>query len=192
MATYNIDEACRLSGISVRSLRNYVHHYGDHLHIERGPYNSLIFSDKSLSVLVKIKALLRDGNNRHTICDLLKEEESQPTIKVTRTENLPVADNQALLQVIHKVDSTLAILLEENKVLHNRLIHLESELARTQRVLPEADSYANRLQQTPSRKNNRLEIPLPHSLLSLKDGCVALIRSFATMLTRKKASPARS
>ena len=179
MTTYNIDEACRLSGISVRSLRNYVHHYSDHLHIERGPYNSLIFSDESLSVLVKIKALLRDGNNRHKICELLKEEEREPVITVTR-DSIPVANNQSLLQIFQKVDATLNSLLEENRGLNERLRQMEMKIAQNQKALPAPESSSMPIES--KSKANALTIPLPHSLLSLKDGCVAIAKSISSLV----------
>jgi len=180
MATYNIDEACRLSGISVRSLRNYVHHYNEHLHIERGPYNSLIFSDKSLSILVKIKSLLRDGNNRHKICDLLKEEEQKPVITVTRAPLAPV-NNQSLLNIFQKVDTTLNSLLEENRQLNERLLQMERKIAQNQKALPAPEAMSSATKDG-NHKVNSLTIPLPHSLLSLKDGCVAIAKSISSLL----------
>ena len=179
MTTYNIDEACRLSGISIRSLRNYVHHYSEHLHIERGPYNSLIFSDESLSVLVKIKSLLRDGNNRHKICELLREEAIEPVITVTR-DSVPTASNQSLLQIFQKVDATLNSLLEENKGLNERLKQMEMKIAQNQKALPAPESIP--VPKDSNKKANALTIPLPHSLLSLKDGCVAIAKSISSLI----------
>lgn len=180
MVTYNIDEACRLSGISIRSLRNYVHHYNDYLHIERGPYNSLIFQEKSLAVLVKIKSLLRDGNNRHTICEILKQEEIKPEITVTR-DSLPTVNNQSLLSIFQKVDSTLNSLLEENRILNERLHQMEMKMAQNQKALPAAESISS-VKKEKSNKTNALTIPLPHSLLSLKDGCVAIAKALSSLV----------
>jgi len=192
VTNYNIDEASRLSGISVRSLRNYVHHYGDYLYTKRGAYNSLVFSEQSLAILVKIKSLLRDGNNRHTICELLKQEEVKPAITVTRN-SMPVTDNQAIVGILHKVDSTLTALLEENRLLRDRVSNMEIAMKQSQNLLTENTTNTSILQsnerslECSRSRANTMEVPMPHSLLSLKDGCLAIMKSISTVIFPKKS-----
>jgi DNA-binding transcriptional MerR regulator len=190
LATYNIDEACRLSGISVRSLRNYVHHYGEFLHLQRGPYNALIFTDESLSVLVKIKGLLRDGKNRHQIREILSGNEEDPTLTIKRND-LPASDEHiSILQILQKMDSTICQLAEENSKLSERVRSLESTI-RKQRIsshgsVPALPSSEEQQSSRIIRQPDVLSIPLPHSLISLKDAFVAVFKSFRVFFRKSE------
>ena len=180
---YNIDEASRLSGISVRSLRNYVNHYSDYLSLKRGQYNALLFSDGDLTVLVKVKSLLRDGKSRQEIIDILAKEELSPSIEVTRTTTVPATEKPVLLPLLKKIDTVLTQLLEENKQLHERLADMEQQLARTKRALPAAVDSDRR---KPMRSS--LELPIPYFVLAAKDGCSALLRSLWTVFVAPRAT----
>ncbi len=173
MSDYTIDEASRLSGISVRSLRNYVHHYADFLKLKRGPYNSLLFGDEDLEVLVKIKSLLRDGLTRNQICEALNREENEPTMQVTKNAVTPASEAPVLLPILKKIDTVLTDLLEENQKLHSRLQDVEEQLVQSRAALP-----ASTTPRPTSWTRSGLGIPMPYFVLAAKDGCVAVALSF--------------
>mgnify|MGYP006277240723 CR=1 FL=1 len=176
MSDYTIDEASRLSGITVRSLRNYVHHYADFLNLKRGPYNSLIFDDDDLQTLVKVKSLLRDGKTRQEICEILSKEREDPKIQV-RPNSLQTSEKPVLLPILKKIDGVLTELLEENRKLHLRLEEVEEELERNRQI-----SISNQIGSTSSYKSKSASsasaIEFPYFLLAAKDGCKALALSF--------------
>ena len=174
MTEYNIDEASRLSGITVRSLRNYVHQYGEFLKLTRGPYNALVFSEEDLTVLVKIKSLLRDGRSRRDIATVLRTEEVEPAITVTRGA-LTTADPPVLLPILKKIDDVLTELLEENRQLRERLDQVEVGLADRLTTLPVRVAAP---QAQAVARVGTIDLPLPYFLLALKDGCWALAASF--------------
>lgn len=174
MTEYNIDEASRLSGITVRSLRNYVHQYDEFLKLTRGPYNALVFSDEALTVLVKIKSLLRDGRSRRDIAAILRDEAVEPAITVTRGA-LTTTDPPVLLPILKKIDDVLTELLEENRHLRSRLDQVEVGLADRLSTLP-VRATAPRTQAV--ARVGAYDLPLPYFLLALKDGCWALASSF--------------
>ena len=175
MSDYTIDEASRMSGISVRSLRNYVHQYADFLELKRGPYNSLLFSDSDLEVLVKVKSLLRDNLTRKQICDALEREKDEPTMQVTKNAVTPANEAPVLLPILKKIDTVLTDLLEENQKLHSRLADVEEQLARSRAALPATTIPSIKATTwTPSG----LGLPVPYFVLAAKDGCVAIAKSF--------------
>jgi DNA-binding transcriptional MerR regulator len=174
MTEYNIDEASRLSGITVRSLRNYVHQYQEFLKLARGPYNALVFSEEDLTVLVKIKSLLRDGRSRHDIAAILRNEAVEPAMTVTRGA-LATADPPVLLPLLKKIDDVLTELLEENRQLRTRLERVEVGLTNHAGNLPARVAAAS----VPTvARVGAVDLPVPYFLLALKDGCWALASSF--------------
>ena len=58
---FSIQEVSQITGISVRTLRNYLKTYTDLLQPKRGYYNSLVFSEKDVNIFVMIKTLIKDG-----------------------------------------------------------------------------------------------------------------------------------
>ncbi len=174
MSDYSIDEASRLSGITIRSLRNYTHQYEDFLNLKRGQYNALIFSDDDLKMLVKIKSLLRDGKSRNQICDTLKTENESPTIQVTRAA-IVTQEQPVILPLLKKIDTVLTDLLDENQKLHFRLSLLEESMERP-KALPAVIPPPRLLSISRSGLDSGLAVP--YFMLAAKDGAVALARSF--------------
>lgn len=175
MGEYNIEEAARLSGITVRSLRNYVHQYGEFMSLKRSTYNALVFCDDDLTTLVKVKALLRDGKTRPQIAEALSAERTQPTIQVTRSDVPSAPDAPVILPLLKKIDEVLTQLLDENRRLHERLQELE------QRVVDTATRHlaAPAMVALPPARTNgidsRLDLPVPSFFLHTKDGLAAVV-----------------
>jgi DNA-binding transcriptional MerR regulator len=96
---YSIQEVSKLTGITVRSLRNYLKCYEEILTPKRGYYNSLIFSDLDVQVFVMIKTLIKDGFKQEEIIEKIKTEmpsetetENSSPAPVTETSPVPVKD----------------------------------------------------------------------------------------------------
>ena len=60
---YSIQEVSKITGITVRSLRNYLKTYENLLNPRRGYYNSLIFSAEDVQAFVMIKTLITGENS---------------------------------------------------------------------------------------------------------------------------------
>jgi len=185
MGEYNIDETARLSGITVRSLRNYVHQYGEFLSLKRGPYNALIFGDEDLTTLVKVKALLRDGKSKYEICDALDTENGMDDIQVTR--NALATEAPVLLPILKKIDSVMGQLLQENLRLQERLQRLEDQ-ASEQTNLVAYSSAPPALPPATRGGGTTLELTIPYFVLAFKDGCTAYARSVWTVFFRRRTS----
>ncbi len=84
MGQYTIQDVARLTGITVRSLRNYLRLYEDHLNPERGACNSLLFGEEDLEAFVRIRTYLREGRDRAEIQDLLAGDQPEVGIVIRR------------------------------------------------------------------------------------------------------------
>ena len=74
---YSIQEVSNITGITVRSLRNYLKTYEDLLEPRRGYYNSLIFSAEDIQIFVMIKTLIKDGFKHLDIVEKVTDELNQ-------------------------------------------------------------------------------------------------------------------
>ena len=74
---YSIQEVSKITGITVRSLRNYLKTYESLLEPRRGYYNSLIFSAADVQAFVMIKTLIKDGFKQSEIVAKVTKELDQ-------------------------------------------------------------------------------------------------------------------
>ena len=74
---YSIQEVSKITGITVRSLRNYLKTYENLLNPRRGYYNSLIFSAEDVQAFVMIKTLIKDGFKHSDIIQKVTDELNQ-------------------------------------------------------------------------------------------------------------------
>jgi DNA-binding transcriptional MerR regulator len=159
---YPISEVARLTGITVRSLRNYLKSYEELLSPKRGYYNSLIFNESDLHTFVMIKTLIKDGLKQAEIIERIKQEkvnagkvQDENSIRITlknadekaaaakeseiKTEkavckNPPIRKEDLALRLIDAgfIDNAAQTILE----LDRRNAQLEAELNRLKRLLP--------------------------------------------------------
>jgi DNA-binding transcriptional MerR regulator len=187
MPRYTIQELASVTGISVRSLRNYLHAFPEHLHPERGSCNSLLFGDTDAEAFLRIRTLLREGHTRDDVRRLLGQGAKEATMVIRRADapaetagppavSAPADALSALVSRLDTQNDLLGRLVTENTLLRERLEVLEVRLRlredpTTRLALPAA---APRL--VPAR-SGALRIPVPWFLLRVKDGAVALSRA---------------
>ncbi|PCJ21517.1 MAG: hypothetical protein COB02_02675 [Candidatus Cloacimonadota bacterium] len=78
---YTIQEVAELTGITVRTLRNYLKSYEELVQPKRGYYNSLIFSKEDINCFVMIKTLIKDSFKKEEIIIKVQAELSEAKIK---------------------------------------------------------------------------------------------------------------
>lgn len=71
---YTIQEVSQLTGITVRTLRNYLKSYENLIEPRRGYYNSLIFDQEDVQIFVMIKTLIKDGFKPEEIDQKVQEQ----------------------------------------------------------------------------------------------------------------------
>ncbi|MCO4783160.1 MAG: MerR family transcriptional regulator [Candidatus Cloacimonetes bacterium] len=93
---YTIQEVAELTGITVRTLRNYLKSYEELVQPKRGYYNSLIFSKEDINCFVMIKTLIKDGFKKEEIVTKVQSEleqivQEEKTAEV-KSETIPKKD----------------------------------------------------------------------------------------------------
>lgn len=187
MPRYTIQELASVTGISVRSLRNYLHAFPEHLHPERGSCNSLLFGDADAEAFLRIRTLLREGRTRDQVRELLGQGKDEAAMVIRRAEAPAepagppalAAPAEALGALVTRLDlqnELLGRLVSENTALRERLEVLEVRLR-----LREGPTALPALPGPPPRqipvRSGAIQIPVPWFLLRMKDGAVALGRA---------------
>jgi DNA-binding transcriptional MerR regulator len=191
---HTIDEVAELTGISVRSVRNYLRLYREFLHPGRGACNSLLFRDQDVETLVRIRARLRQGETREQIRERLDRGQEQDEMTVVRRPD-PATPAEApppetalaprgLAAAIDRQTELMERILAENLALRERISRLERHLT--------AELMDPRRRPV-RRRSGALEIRLPYFLLRAGDGARALVGALATLLpgarTRRELAP---
>ncbi len=190
MNEYSIHEAAKLTGISVRSLRNYLRLYRDHFEPRRGACNALVLGDEEIKLFVTIRTLLREGRSRRQIQETLGRKDDPEDLVIRRREEnletLATPENsgsevlapkerafaEALAEQLRKQTELMERLIEENTAMR---LHLES----LERRLPtEAPPRT-----IPVRRRGALELPVPYFLLRAKDGARAVLTGIVRALS---------
>lgn len=132
---FTIQEVSQLTGISVRSLRNYLRTYPEVLHPKRGYYNSLLFSDKDINIFIMIKTLIKDGFKNSEIIGKINDELAlmEPSVLMPKACN---SDLPSQSQDISQASDTMI------------------------RINPKMLQSVNRFLLAQESKNSRLEIRL--------------------------------
>lgn len=204
-ARYTIQELSTVTGISVRSLRNYLRQYGEFMDPDRGACNALLFGEDDVEAFVKIRTYLREGRTRDEIKAILAGEVEDAEVEIRREEpaeapagppalrgpEVPGADVSALVRNLELQNQLLESIAHENRALRERLDVLEVRLRLREgdpggpALLPAATAP----RRIPVRAR-RVEIPLPYFMLRLKDGATAAVRAvITTMLSRAGYGP---
>ena len=92
---YSIQEVSKITGITVRSLRNYLKTYDSLLDPRRGYYNSLIFSAEDIQIFVMIKTLIKDGFKHSDIVEKVTDELNQIKSSVINEEKQAKSEDDA-------------------------------------------------------------------------------------------------
>lgn len=170
MADYNIHEVSGISGITVRSLRNYLRLYGEHFSPARGACNSLIFNDEDVKTFVRIRTYLREGKDRSEIHKIL--EEGQPEGELVVRSGSPAPESTGRLE--HQLETQtqlLTALVQENQKLRQRLDVMEVRLGLRLDGPPRAQLEAPGAR--PKSRSGSLALPLPYFLTRWADGARA-------------------
>lgn len=189
MAQHNIEEVSKLTGITVRSLRNYLRRYREHLRPARGLCNALVFSDEDVETFVKIRTLLREGKARPEIHETLRGETDDEPMVVRRADETGgppavVRADPALLAQLDRQAALLERLLEQNLALVTRVEDLETQVRMTRERAPRLPAPAPP-RQVRVRRRNHLALPLPYFLLRAGDGARAVLSGIATLIRRR-------
>jgi DNA-binding transcriptional MerR regulator len=189
MSDYSISEASQVTGISVRSLRNYLRQYGDFLHPTRGNCNALVFQEEEIRTFLKIRTLLREGRSREEVSRRLSGEVPEHEMVIRRADLAPEAEaNQKILEQLDLQRQVLERLVGENLALRERLEVMEVRFGlRHETLSPPLPSSSRR--QLPVRRSLRfMEIPLPYFLLRMTDGARAFTAAMAAALFTSRAA----
>ena len=154
---YSIQEVSKITGITVRSLRNYLKTYENLLNPRRGYYNSLIFSAEDVQAFVMIKTLIKDGFKHSDIIEKVTDELNQLKDQDKRHEmenfgesdvpnapiqiaihrdqdgdNLPVQKSADLVSIppalLNNLNDTFLALEKRNAILEEKLDNIEGML----------------------------------------------------------------
>ena len=181
---YSIQEVSKITGITVRSLRNYLKTYESLIDPRRGYYNSLIFSAEDIHIFVMIKTLIKDGFKHSDVVQKVSDELSQlrkagdtsekQTISDDDTpdapiqisihrdqdgDNLPVQTSADLISIpptlLDNLNETFLSLEKRNAILEEKLDNIEGMLLKL-------------------NKQNQAQYQLPKPIISLVDSTQAL------------------
>ena len=181
---YSIQEVSKITGITVRSLRNYLKTYESLLEPRRGYYNSLIFSAEDVQIFVMIKTLIKDGFKHSDIVEKVTDELNQlrktndsskeqtisdgdtPSapiqISIHRDQdddNLPVQKSTDLVSIppalLDNLNDTFLSLEKRNAILEEKLDNIEGMLLKL-------------------NNQNQGQYQLPKPIVSLMDSTQAL------------------
>lgn len=202
MSGYSIQEVATHTGITVRSLRNYLRRYGDHLRPTRGACNALVFGEADLETFVKIRTLLREGKSRDEILALLggdpvedlvvrraEDEAGAPRPDPARSSETALAPHPgeaapavpveitALATQLATQNDLLRQLLQENAALRQKVDVLEVRLELRRGEAPQLPVTVPR--KIPL-KRGKLQVPLPYFMLRLKDGAQAVLKAVSS------------
>lgn len=195
MGEYTIDEVAELTGISVRSVRNYLRLYREYLQPGRGPCNSLLFRDADVETLVRIRARLRQGETREQIRERLGAGQELDEMTVVRRPDPAPPDEgpspetalapRGLGTAIERQTELMERLLTENLALRERVSRLERHLT-AELVDPRRRPVR--------RSSGALQLRVPYFLLRAGDGARALVGALATLLPgpRPQRAPPRT
>lgn len=152
---YSIHEVSKITGITVRSLRNYLKTYEELLQPRRGYYNSLIFSAEDVQAFVMIKTLIKDGFKQSEVIEKvtaelarieqpqmaqetpIKNEITETPVQIaihrdTEDDCAPVESFSDLVSIppalLRNLNETFIALEKRNAVLENKLENIESLL----------------------------------------------------------------
>lgn len=192
MTGYSIDEVSKMSGITTRSVRNYLRKYRQLFLLRRGAYNSLVFNDADVETLIKIRTLLREGLKGEDIVTRVQEERKNPTMHVSRSDaptTVATTDQQqALTAFFGRTEALLVQLCEDNLRMRQRMDRLEGTVLSTLEASPARRSTP--LLEGPPRRESHdeaLNIELPHFLVAARDGALAMGRAVYYTLFKRPA-----
>jgi len=149
---YTIQEVSDLTGITVRTLRNYIKGYEEVLSPKRGYYNSLVFSELDIRTFVMIKTCIKDGFKQEDI--LIKVRTEQESIQKQLDEEARIRQARAAEELPqapqdHSTEPSLAT--------NPHLPAAVSEVALNDATIKQIGKYFLNLEQRNILLENRLE-----------------------------------
>ena len=181
---YSIQEVSKITGITVRSLRNYLKTYDSLLDPRRGYYNSLIFSAEDIQIFVMIKTLIKDGFKHSDIVEKVTDELNQMKSSIRNDEkqdksddDAPVAPVQISIQRVQDNDN-LPVHASSNAVsiptalldnLNDTFLSLEKRNAMLEEKLENIEGMLIKL-----NAQSKVQSQLPKPIVSLMDSTQAL------------------
>ena len=154
---YSIQEVSKITGITVRSLRNYLKTYENLLQPRRGYYNSLIFSAEDVQSFVMIKTLIKDGFKQSEVIEKVEAELAQiKEVRATQASDDIPLNSEAPVQIalnressedytpveaetemisippslLSNLNETFIALEKRNAILENKLDNIEALLVK--------------------------------------------------------------
>ena len=181
---YSIQEVSKITGITVRSLRNYLKTYDSLLDPRRGYYNSLIFSAEDIQIFVMIKTLIKDGFKHSDIVEKVTDELNQMKSSIRNDEkqnksddDVPVAPVQISIQRVQDNDNlpvhassdavSIPTALLDN--LNDTFLSLEKRNAMLEEKLENIEGMLIKL-----NAQSKVQSQLPKPIVSLMDSTQAL------------------
>ena len=181
---YSIQEVSKITGITVRSLRNYLKTYDSLLDPRRGYYNSLIFSAEDIQIFVMIKTLIKDGFKHSDVVEKVTDELNQMKSSIKNDEkqdksddDAPVAPVQISIQRVQDNDNlpvhassdavSIPTALLDN--LNDTFLSLEKRNAILEEKLENIEGMLIKL-----NAQNKVQSQLPKPIVSLMDSTQAL------------------
>ena len=148
---YTIQEVSDLTGITVRTLRNYIKGYEEVLSPKRGYYNSLVFSELDIRTFVMIKTCIKDGFKQEDILNKVRLEQESIQKQLDEESRIrQIRNAEEMPQVAMLQDS-------EQSETSNPHLPVVSEVALNDATLKQIGKYFLNLEQRNILLENRLE-----------------------------------
>jgi|GEM_PF-1111687 len=186
---YTIQEVAKLTGITVRTLRNYLKSYEEVIDPRRGYYNSLIFDQEDIQIFVMIRTLIKDGFKQEEIQEKIAEElpklreemkqaqQEEPAVKeaeekeeIKSPQKLKLAKKETSKEIIYAEDEQEPTVRVNPKLLKNMndyFLSLEKRNAMLEHKLSHIEGILEEMNQ-----RNQIGI-IPRSFNSIKDSTTA-------------------
>ena len=142
---FSIQEVSQLTGISVRSLRNYLRTYPEVLQPKRGYYNSLLFSERDINAFVMIKTLIKDGFKNNEIIEKVNEELVLMDLNLAVAPPTGSEPPKRLTEAVPGTDSMLRVNPKMLQCMNRFLLAQESKNSSLEQRLENMERLLNKL-----------------------------------------------
>ena len=134
-----------MTGISVRSLRNYLRTYPEVLQPKRGYYNSLLFSERDINAFVMIKTLIKDGFKNNEIIEKVNEELVLMDLNLAVAPPTGSEPPKRLTEAVPGTDSMLRVNPKMLQCMNRFLLAQESKNSSLEQRLENMERLLNKL-----------------------------------------------
>ncbi|MDD5091578.1 MAG: MerR family transcriptional regulator [Candidatus Wallbacteria bacterium] len=180
--TFSLQDVARVTGIKETTLRFYLKRFREFFEpMKRGPFNSIIFEEKDINLLLKIRTLCKQHSMPMGEIEATLRSENLPAISIIKDENSPAVAREAVDGVM-RMQNDLKKILCDNAIALSEIVTgqqlMQEKQMRMAKVLQQIEKmpeYFESLQE----KIRKQEEAIGH-LADLNGGLAAKIRELET------------